>query len=249
MKIISIHSFRGGTGKSNITANLGYCLAAMGAKVCIIDTDIQSPGMHILLKLANYRGPSLNDYLFNRREIEEVVVDVSEYHNLKKGTLNTIVCNTDTESIAEILKKGYDITNLAKAFRILKEKLGIEYLLIDTHPGLNEETLLAAGLSDLLIVVMRPDEQDYQGTAVTIDVAKKLGVKNIGILMNMISPDFNHEQVKKEVLKKYSCEVLETLPHTYTLNKIASKDLYCSVSPKDVWPQKILQVSKNLESL
>ncbi|MCB0084063.1 MAG: P-loop NTPase, partial [Caldilineaceae bacterium] len=47
-KIISIHSFRGGTGKSNTTANLATLLAAGGQRVGVIDTDIQSPGIHVL---------------------------------------------------------------------------------------------------------------------------------------------------------------------------------------------------------
>jgi MinD-like ATPase involved in chromosome partitioning or flagellar assembly len=51
-RIISIHSFRGGTGKSNTAANLAAVLAADGQRVGVIDTDIQSPGIHILFGLA-----------------------------------------------------------------------------------------------------------------------------------------------------------------------------------------------------
>ena len=47
-KIISVHSFRGGTGKSNTTANLAVLLANAGKRVGVIDTDIQSPGIHVL---------------------------------------------------------------------------------------------------------------------------------------------------------------------------------------------------------
>ncbi len=39
--IISVHSFRGGTGKSNTTANLSSLLALEGHRVGVIDTDIQ----------------------------------------------------------------------------------------------------------------------------------------------------------------------------------------------------------------
>jgi Mrp family chromosome partitioning ATPase len=52
-KTISVHSFRGGTGKSNVVANLGAQLAASGARVAVIDTDIQSPGVHVLFGLDN----------------------------------------------------------------------------------------------------------------------------------------------------------------------------------------------------
>ena len=45
---ISIHSFRGGTGKSNTTANIAALLAMQGRCVGVVDTDIQSPGIHVL---------------------------------------------------------------------------------------------------------------------------------------------------------------------------------------------------------
>ncbi len=50
-KIVSIHSFRGGTGKSNTTANLAAQVAMAGKRVGVVDTDIQSPGIHVLFGL------------------------------------------------------------------------------------------------------------------------------------------------------------------------------------------------------
>ena len=50
-QIISVHSYRGGTGKSNITASLATLLATNGRRVGVVDTDIQSPGIHILFGL------------------------------------------------------------------------------------------------------------------------------------------------------------------------------------------------------
>jgi septum site-determining protein MinD len=47
-QVIAVHSFRGGTGKSNLIANLATTMAHQGKRVGIIDTDIQSPGIHVL---------------------------------------------------------------------------------------------------------------------------------------------------------------------------------------------------------
>ena len=77
-RIISIHSFRGGTGKSNISANIAAQLAKMGKRVGVIDTDIQSPGIHVLFGMDEDKiDRSLNDYLWGRCEIEETDYDVS----------------------------------------------------------------------------------------------------------------------------------------------------------------------------
>jgi septum site-determining protein MinD len=47
-KIVTIHSYRGGTGKSNITANIAVCAHQAGKRVAVLDTDLQSPGIHLL---------------------------------------------------------------------------------------------------------------------------------------------------------------------------------------------------------
>ena len=76
--IVSVHSFRGGTGKSNTTANLAAIAAGAGHRVGVIDGDIQSPGIHVLFGFAGEDvTASLNDFLWHDRPIEEVAHDVS----------------------------------------------------------------------------------------------------------------------------------------------------------------------------
>ena len=50
-KVVSIHSYRGGTGKSNFTANLATTVALQGYRVGMVDTDLPSPGIHNLFGL------------------------------------------------------------------------------------------------------------------------------------------------------------------------------------------------------
>jgi septum site-determining protein MinD len=77
-RIVSIHSFRGGTGKSNTTANLSALLAMGGHCVGVVDTDIQSPGIHVLFGLQEEEmAYSLNDYLWGECAIEQTAPDVT----------------------------------------------------------------------------------------------------------------------------------------------------------------------------
>ncbi len=79
-KIVSIHSFRGGTGKSNITANVSAQLAMMGKRVAMVDTDIQSPGIHVLFGLDEKKmGHTLNEFLHGQCAIEDVAFSVGEH--------------------------------------------------------------------------------------------------------------------------------------------------------------------------
>src|SRR5687767_8838988 len=78
-QIISIHSFRGGTGKSHTAANVATVLAAEGRRVGVVDTDIQSPGIHVLFGVDQETlGHSLNDYLWGNCEVEKTAYDVTD---------------------------------------------------------------------------------------------------------------------------------------------------------------------------
>ena len=78
-QIISIHSFRGGTGKSNSTANLSAMLASLGKRVAVVDTDIQSPGVHILFGMEEEEIKySLNDYLWGNCSISLFVISSAD---------------------------------------------------------------------------------------------------------------------------------------------------------------------------
>jgi septum site-determining protein MinD len=77
-RIISFHSFRGGTGKSNSTANIAAIFAAEGPRVGIVDTDLQSPGIQTLFGLGASDIPRyLNDYLWDKCSISETAYAVT----------------------------------------------------------------------------------------------------------------------------------------------------------------------------
>src|SRR2546421_4489072 len=76
--IVSVHSYRGGTGKSNLAANLASSVVQLGKRVAVIDTDIQSPGLHVLFGMdVQTIGLTLNDYLHGRCGIEQAAHDVT----------------------------------------------------------------------------------------------------------------------------------------------------------------------------
>ncbi len=227
-KLISIHSFRGGTGKSNTTANLAALLALGGARVGVVDTDIQSPGIHILFNLDEAEMVhSLNDYLWGKCGIKEAAHDVTGHLGTEvKGQVFLIPSSIRAGEIARILREGYDVGLLNDGFRDIVNELGLDYLLIDTHPGLNEETLLSIAVSDALVIIMRPDQQDYQGTAVTVDVARKLDVPKMLMVVNKTPEAFDPEDVCARVEQTYKVKVTAVLPHSDEMMALASSGIF-----------------------
>lgn len=230
VKVISVHSFRGGTGKSNTTANLAATVAQQGNRVGIVDTDIQSPGIHVLFGFdESHMHLALNDYLWGRCSVEETAYDVS--HVLEgKGAIGSAIylipSSLKAGEIARVLREGYDVGLLNDGFQGLIQQLNLDYLFIDTHPGLNEETLLSITISDVLLLIMRPDRQDFQGTAVTVDIARRLEVPKMLMVVNKALPSFDFAALKTEVESTYGAPVAAILPLTEEMIQLGSSDIF-----------------------
>jgi MinD-like ATPase involved in chromosome partitioning or flagellar assembly len=227
-QIISVHSYRGGTGKSNTTANLAALLAADGRRIALVDTDIQSPGIHILFGLTEAEiHHSLNDYLWGVCHIKEAAHDVTPRIGRDiPGKVYLVPSSMKPRDIARVLREGYDVGMLRDGFHELIAALNLDLLMIDTHPGLNEETLLSIAISDTLVIVLRPDQQDYQGTSVTVEVARKLDVPRLLLIVNKLPALFDVDDVKARVEQAYKCEVAAVLPHADEMMTLASCGLF-----------------------
>lgn len=251
-KIISIHSFRGGTGKSNITANVAAQFARRDQRVGVIDTDIQSPGIHVLFGMDEEKiDKALNDYLWGKCNIEDAAYDVGARVGdgevvVMGGGIYLIPSSIRAGEIARVLREGYDVGLLNDGFQSLIEKLELDYLFIDTHPGLNEETLLSIAISDLLLIVLRPDQQDFQGTAVTVDVARKLEVPGLYLVVNKALSSYKFD-LREKIENAYDSPVATILPLSEEVARIASSDIFSLRYPDHPFSQGIQQIVSCIE--
>jgi MinD-like ATPase involved in chromosome partitioning or flagellar assembly len=237
-EIIAVHSFRGGTGKSNSIANLAALIAMQGQRVGIIDTDIQSPGIHVIWGLQPTEMTfTLNDYLWGRCGMKDAAIDLTPALKTAagkevRGALYLVPASIKANEIARILREGYDVMHLNDGLQELIRSLKLDYLLIDTHPGLNEETLLSIGIADLLLIILRPDNQDFQGTAVTVDVARKLQVAKMALLINKALPEMATADLQQQVEELYQVPVLGVLPLAIEVAQLASQGVFCLRYPQ-----------------
>ena len=227
-QIVTIHSYRGGTGKSNLIANIAVCAQAAGYKVAVLDTDLQSPGIHILFNFDQERIKlTLYDFLRGKCGISQVAYDVSEQTGPDSpGRCWLVPASLTVQAITRLLDEGYDIDRLSENFDTLLDELDLDYLFIDTHPGLNKESMLAATLSDCLIIMVRPDQQDYYGTAVLTEVASKLEIPRLGIIANMVHSRLDRNEFRARLTEVFRCEILGMIPLNEDLAEMASEGLF-----------------------
>ncbi|MEW5977064.1 MAG: MinD/ParA family protein [Acidobacteriota bacterium] len=252
-KIISVHSFRGGTGKSNLTANLAVTVACLGKRVGIVDTDIQSPGIHVVFGLKEQQlDRSLNDFLWGRCPIEQAAYNVTEFMRrearvpIQISDVFLIPSSLKVADIARILQQGYEVSLLNDGFRALVSQLNLDYLFIDTHPGVNEETLLSVAISDQLLVVLRPDHQDFQGTAVTVELARKLDVPEMQLLINKIPAGTDVSALQQQVESIYGIPILGAFPLNLEIVRVASSGIFCFRYPNHPFSEELSRVARRL---
>jgi septum site-determining protein MinD len=253
-KIISVHSFRGGTGKSNTTASLAALIAGAGKRVGIVDTDVQSPGIHVLFQfdLCN-TDHCLNDFLWGKCRIEQAAHDVTDRVFAEslpdEGTgprLFLIPSSVRSGEIGRVLREGLDVALLNDGFQQLIHALNLDVLFIDTHPGVNEETLLSIAVSDLLLLVLRPDNQDFQGTAVTVELARRLDVNDMLLLVNKVPPGMDYDALREKVEATYRAEVAAILPLNHEIVNLASGGIFARRYPEHPFSRELSILAKRL---
>lgn len=249
-KVVAIHSYRGGTGKSSFTANLATAIAAQGKRVGVVDIDLPSPGIHNILNFeVENLSKTLNSYLWGVHSIEETAYEVTNNVGLKgDGKIFLVPSSIRPDDIARVLKEGYKVSLLHDGFRKLVKSLELDYLFIDTHPGLSKDTFLSIAISHFVILILRPDKQDYQGTAVTVDVARRLKVRKMVLAVNKALTTMSFKNLREKIEQVYDVPVAGIFPLSVDMVKLASEGVFIISNPEHPITQEFQKVAEQIMS-
>ena len=225
MTIISFHSYRGGTGKSTLIANVAALLALKGMRVGLVDLDLISPGLGVIFNVpTRCKACKINNLLLGGGNLIDAVIDVTPSPNeikgfnpalnglSSRGKLYLIPASFESEDIFRLIKSGYSAKDCVDIIQKFKEFLNLDLLFIDTHPGFEEDTLLALASTDLLTIVLRADLQDYMGVKIAVNIGRRLG-KNVCLLLNMVpSRILEVSSFVEEVKKTFEVPVIGIIP-------------------------------------
>lgn len=183
-----MHSYKGGTGKTLISTNLAAILARQGKNVCLIDLDLRAPSLDATFA-ANGKY-WVNDFLEGKCEPMDVLKDFSK-EKATNGRLLVGLANPAMEAIREIVTKDkrWEMGALRRLLS-LKEFLinnqAVDYVILDTSPGLSYGSINAVAASDFVLVVSTWDASDVTGTQGMIGELYDLLEKRAIVVMNKI---------------------------------------------------------------
>ena len=223
-KCISIHSSRGGTGKSLLATNLSVLYAKKGLNVALLDLDFRAPSLEGIFSkiIKNPVECWLNDYLNGHCSAENATLDISENYNLK-GKLLVGLANPSLDVMRSMAEKSraWEVSAIKRLFSLrsfLYRDLKIDRVFLDTSPGVQYMSVNAAVSSDLSIVVTTLDSLDLSGTENMLHELYDAFEKKTAIVINKVYPQVlapNNEwkqDIAKRVEKILGHSILGAIP-------------------------------------
>jgi chromosome partitioning protein len=201
-KCIALHSYKGGTGKSTISSNLSASLAKKGLTAVLLDVDVYAPSLQDYFQWQPKK--SINDYLFENANIDEVIHDLSpvlnkfrsndgEQSDSSKGKLLVAFSSTSKDEIYKldgaVRQEGSKIQLLRKFLMLREEivsKYNADFIIIDTSPGIRYWSINSLAIADTILLSLKLDGIDLKGTRLLAkeiyDSLTKLGTKSYLLL-------------------------------------------------------------------
>jgi len=252
---LSLHSYKGGTGKTTMAANIAAYLASVGYHTCVLDYDFRAPSLHVIFK--EHPKKWINDYLNGKCGLEKTLHNFSEKYNLK-GKLTAGFANPSSDSLRDMLGKNRKwemeaLKKTVKAKRLILDEMGYDLLILDTSPGIQYSSVNAVVASDHVILVMKGDEFDLEGTKELVKgVYHPLGRKTLLILNKIPIKEVGKKIVDQKIstIKKLlNLEVLGTLPCDCMLMFEGGKHLLVVENINHPFSEAIKEIAEKIKSL
>jgi flagellar biosynthesis protein FlhG len=186
-RVISITSGKGGVGKTNIVANLGYALRKAGNRVLIFDADLGLGNLDVLLGLAPKYN--LSHVIGGRKKLSDIIVP-------GPGGINILPASSGIQALTRLSsdqKKAvfYELNVLLSDYDIV---------LFDTAAGISSNVLSFNASADEIIIVVTPEPTSITDAYALMKILSvKYREKNFRLVVNLAKNTKEAEEVSRHL--------------------------------------------------
>ena len=186
-RVIAITSGKGGVGKTNIVANLGYTLSRLGKKVMILDADLGLGNLDVLLGVA----PRFNisHVIRGEKSMAEIVEE-------GPGQMKILPAASGIQDLTQLTheQKMQVFTELD---RLIDD---MDLLLIDTAAGISSNVMDFNVLAHEIMVVVSPEPTSITDAYALMKVLSlKYSEKSCNLVVNMAASPKEAQDVFRQL--------------------------------------------------
>ncbi len=167
---VVVFSGKGGVGKTTVSVNLAYALTKRGKRVGLLDADITGPNVPQMVGIA-----------------ESLEADAERILPHEKDGVKIVSLASMVPPEVAIIWRGPLRSKAIEQFLGEVEWGQLDYLIADLPPGTGDEvmTVTQRMAPQLAVVVTTPQEVALIDARRAVGMAKKMEIKQIGIVENM----------------------------------------------------------------
>jgi MinD-like ATPase involved in chromosome partitioning or flagellar assembly len=253
-KIIAVHSYKGGTGKTLLSVNLAATFAKNGKKVCVFDLDFRAPSLFAILKTPN-SDFWLNDYLNNTCEINKTLIDLSS-RIPGNGKFYASIANPSTEAIRDMSSKDrkWEMRALGRLLALKETLLNdqkFDYLFFDTSPGLQYSSINAIVAADFVVVATTGDRSDVNGTKRMLVELYNLFEKKTGLVLNKVldaSLTAKKTEMQNKIKADYQVPMLGMVPCFCEILRAEGNLIFVQDKPDHPFTKILAEMANKIEN-
>jgi flagellar biosynthesis protein FlhG len=186
-RVIAITSGKGGVGKTNIVANLGYALCKAGQRVLIFDADLGLGNLDVLLGLTPRYN--LSHVIEGSKNLSEIIVG-------GPGNVKILPASSGIQELTKLtpiqkLRIFNDLNTLLCSYDIV---------LIDTAAGISSNVLYFNASANEIMVVVTPEPTSITDAYALMKILSvKYQEKNFRLLVNLAKNIKEADEVSRQL--------------------------------------------------
>jgi MinD-like ATPase involved in chromosome partitioning or flagellar assembly len=215
----------------------------------VIDLDLEGPGLHVIFGISDREiGATINDVLQNPIPIKNAVLDLTPRLGIGSGCLLFCPAGHSLEEILKMVDTGFNLSRFKAVLSSLASEYKLDYLLIDSHPGIEKDTIVSMAVCDVVVLLSRVDHQDMFGSGVMNEVASQLR-KPVVLILNMIPSSVGEKESKKigeKIAGLFNLQVLTALPFNSDVFENLSRGVFVLDHQKDPLTKRFTELAENM---
>lgn len=173
---IVVTSGKGGVGKTTICANLGMCLAELGFRVVVVDTDIGLNNLDVIMGLEKSIIFDITDVVAGKCRARQALVQVKDCPSLY------LLPSSHTYSSSKITEE-----NICNVLNILEHSF--DFILIDCPAGVENGFKRAVAPANEALVVVTPHISSIRDADKVVGLLNDFKIERVGLVINRMRGD------------------------------------------------------------